>query len=187
MCDQPPDRCVISVLARDHVGIIADVSDTLYSLDANIEALSQTVVGQWFTMVVCATFPATVDHRRIKEAIESAGEWQALVAPFDVAEPSARPVGEPYVVTTVGADRPGIVRRFARCFADHGVNIEDVWNEVQEDQFIEIFHVTLPSNVDPNELRLALTQAAAELDVAAHMQHQDIFTATTSLSVHTKK
>ncbi|HEO69757.1 MAG TPA: ACT domain-containing protein, partial [Candidatus Hydrogenedentes bacterium] len=53
-------RYVISVLARDHVGIIADVTGALFEHGGNIEALSQTVVGEWFTMIVRAAFPADV-------------------------------------------------------------------------------------------------------------------------------
>ncbi|MDD1762980.1 MAG: ACT domain-containing protein, partial [Methanothrix sp.] len=51
---------VVSVVARDRVGIIADVSQTLYDLGANLEALSQTVVWEWFTMIICAAFPEHV-------------------------------------------------------------------------------------------------------------------------------
>ncbi|HOZ49487.1 MAG TPA: ACT domain-containing protein [Candidatus Hydrogenedentes bacterium] len=180
-------RHVISVLARDHVGIIADVADTLYDLGANIEALSQTVVGHWFTMVVRAAFPAEVSTEAIKATLERTGGIQAIVVPYDSAAAGAVVQGEPYVVTTVGADKPGIVRRFARCFANRGVNIEDVWNEIKGETFVEMFHVTVPAHVDPKELRDELKEAAQELGVEMRLQHFDIFTATNSLSVHTKK
>ena len=189
-----PARFVISVLARDHVGIIADVSETLYDLGANIEALSQTVVGDWFTMIARGAFPATVDAGAIKQAIEETPEFRAIVMPVGQAadrEPTSGVThaglrkGAPFVVTAIGADKPGIVRRLARCFAGRGVNIDDVWNEVRDGQFIIIFHVTVPSSVDPKELRYELNQAAAELDVTMRLQHLDIFTATNSLSIHT--
>jgi predicted amino acid-binding ACT domain protein len=85
----------------------------------------------------------------------------------------------------VGDDKPGIVRRFARCCADRGVNIDDVWNEVRDGRFITIFHVTLPRDLDAKDFRYGLETTAGELGIALTLQHQDIFTATNSLEVHT--
>ena len=180
-------RYVISVLARDRVGIIADVSAALYALDANLEALSQTVVWDWFTMIVCAAFPPEVTAEAIQEAVEAAGGFRAIVVPSEEREGAPPAEGEPFVVTAIGSDKPGIVKRLTQCFAACGVNIEDVWNEVRDEQFIVIFHVTVPRTVDPKELRHELAEAANELGMTTRLQHQDIFTATNSLSVHTKR
>jgi predicted amino acid-binding ACT domain protein len=178
---------VISVLARDHVGIIADVSEALFDMGANVQALSQTVVGDWFTMVACASFSDTVDESNIKASIGQIEGLQAIVVPSDGDQLPAPTPGEPFVVTAIGDDRPGIVAGFARCFTEHGVNIEDVWNEVRSDQFIQIFHVTVPPTLDPKELGFAIDHVAKELEMSARLQHQDIFTATNSLSVRTRR
>ncbi|HOE67487.1 MAG TPA: ACT domain-containing protein [Candidatus Hydrogenedentes bacterium] len=180
---------VISVLAQDRVGIIADVSNALFGLGANIEAISQTVVGHYFTMVMRATFPAQCIAGDVRNAIESQPNLVALVMPYEASRsgPSTTMTGEPFVVTVVGGDRPGIVRGLTRCFAQRKVNIEDVWNEVRQDQFIVIFKVTVPHGVDPKELRYDLEHAAEELGVSVRLQHQDLFTATNSLSVHSPR
>jgi len=179
-----PTRYTISVLARDHVGIIADVAKTLFDLGGNIEAVSQTTVQGWFTMIMCAAFPETVSTGSIQDAVEAECGCRVLVAPHEeLAAPAVS--GEPFVVTVVGDDKPGIVRGLAACFASRGVNIEDVWNEVRDGRFIVIFHLTVPASVDPKELRYELEHAAADLGVAVRLQHQDIFTATNSLNVHT--
>jgi predicted amino acid-binding ACT domain protein len=111
----------------------------------------------------------------------------ATVLPSAGPLPSNRCGGEPYVVTVAGEDKPGIVRRLTRCFAERDVNIEDVWNEVREGQFTVIFHVTLPPAVDAKELRYVLEQASEEVGVRSTMQHQDIFTATNTLSMRTSR
>ncbi|MBN2309361.1 MAG: hypothetical protein JXR94_10340 [Candidatus Hydrogenedentes bacterium] len=180
-------RFVISVVSRDEVGIIARVSEALYALGANLEALSQTVVWHWFTMIICAEFPAEVSAPDIKAAIEKAGQFTATVLPSE-KEPAREPMsGEPFVVTASGADKPGIVFRLTKCFADKGINVEDVWNEVREGRFMVIFHVTMPAHVDPKDARYELEQAGNEAGVSITLQHQDIFTATNSLEVHTKR
>ena len=179
-----PKRFVITVLAQDRVGIIADVSRVLYDLGGNLEALSQTVVWGWFTMIICAAFPEEVHADEVRSAIEQAGAFAATVLPFDAFKP-CRPIdGEPFVVTASGRDKPGIVHRLTQCFARKGINIEDVWNEVRAGDFIVIFHVTVPAHVDPKDARYDLEQAGEEAGVTVTMQHQDIFTATNSLSVH---
>ncbi|HEO71511.1 MAG TPA: hypothetical protein ENN80_09615, partial [Candidatus Hydrogenedentes bacterium] len=115
------------------------------------------------------------------------GDVQAIVVPTEAASERVPVEGELYVVTAIGEDRPGIVSRLARCFADMGVNIEDVWNEVRDYRFIEIFHVRVPATVDPKELRYELAKAAATLPLQVQLQHVDVFTATNSLSVHTRR
>jgi glycine cleavage system transcriptional repressor len=180
------NRYVITVLAQDRVGIIADVSEILFQLGGNLEALSQTVVWGWFTMIICAAFPEEVTAAAVRETLEKKGEFAATVVPLAKATPSPRFEGEPFVVTAFGEDKPGIVRKLTASFARRGINIEDVWNEVQQGKFIVIFHVTIPDDIDPKDARNDLEEAAREVGVTVTMQHQDIFTATNSLSLHTR-
>ncbi len=177
-------RYVITVLAQDRVGIIADVTDALYALSANIEAMSQTVVGRWFTMILTAAFPETVTDTQVKHEIEASGGFAALVMPSAPEQSGEHePEGEPFVVTVVGNDRPGIVRGLTRCFAQRGVNIEDVWNEVRDGQFVVIFKVIVPSSIDAQELRYELEQVAQSIGVTVRFQHHNLFTATNALSI----
>lgn len=186
MGDESVVRYTVTVVARDRVGIIADVTDILFELGANLEALSQTVVWGYFTMTICAAFPPGTDRTRVKEAVESSGEFSCSVLPFEhVAGP--QPDGEPFVATIIGDDKPGIVRRLTRCFADRGINIDDVWNEVKGGRFVVIFHVTVPRDLDVHDIRYELEQMAQDLNVILTLQHRDIFTATNSLSVHTPR
>ncbi len=183
---QSINRYIITVTARDRVGIIADVSEAVFDLGANIEALSQTVVWGWFTMTTCATFPSAVAADAICAAIEGVGPYRAIVEPFGT--PPEGPVieGEPFIVTVIGVDHPGIVRRLTREFANHGINIFDVWNEVQEGQFIVIFGVTVPVGIELSTIRHDLERAGSDAGVEVAIQHQDIFTATNSLSIYSK-
>jgi glycine cleavage system transcriptional repressor len=183
---QTSARYVISILSRDHVGIIADVTGRLYELGGNLAALSQTVVWDWFTMILCGDFPAEVSAGAIKEALEAGGDIHAIVEPFGGPLATGRSAGDPYVISVDGRDQPGLVWRLARCCAERAINIEDVWNEVRQDQFVIILKVTVPKSVDPRLLRYQLEEAVEGLGVTISLQHQDIFTATNSLEVHTR-
>ena len=45
---------IISVIGKDRVGIIRDVSTFLADLDVNIIDISQTLMGEYFTMIMRA-------------------------------------------------------------------------------------------------------------------------------------
>ena len=177
---------LISVLLPDRRGIIADVSGVIFSLGGNLEALSQTVMQGWFTMLIRACFPATVTLEQVESAVHAAGSFHVTVCDAAEAAQYRAMDGEPFILTAVGDDKPGIVNRLALSCAGRGVNIDDVWNEVREGRFITIFHLTLPRDVDAGDFRYQLEQAAGELGIAITLQHQDIFTATNSLRVHTR-
>jgi len=178
---------VISVLAPDRRGIIADVSDVIYGLGGNLEATSQTIMQGWFTMLIGAWFPISVREADVKQALGHVADIEVLVRRTPKDMTTAALGGDPYVVICDGDDKPGIVRGLSRCCASKGVNIDDVWNEVREGRFITVFHVTVPQDVDPKDFRQDLENVAATLGVALTLQHQDIFTATNSLQVHTKR
>ena len=45
---------IISVIGKDRIGIIRDVSAFLADLDINIVDISQTLMGEYFTMIMRA-------------------------------------------------------------------------------------------------------------------------------------
>ena len=181
------ENYVISVLSQDRVGIIAKVSSAIFDLGGNILAISQTISKGWFTMVTHVEFPGKLTGNDIKDAIEKTGDLQVIVSQTksDVIEDKSK--GEPFVVTVVGDDKSGIVKKLASCFAEKKINIDDVWNEVCDGRFIVIFHVELPNDIDPGEVRFELEKIGEEIGVSVMLQHQDIFTATNSLSANTCK
>ena len=45
-------RAIVSVIGKDKMGIIAKVSGCLFELDINIEDISQTIMQEYFTMIM---------------------------------------------------------------------------------------------------------------------------------------
>ena len=45
-------RAVVTVTGKDKKGIIARVSGALYDMDVNVEDLSQTILQDFFTMIM---------------------------------------------------------------------------------------------------------------------------------------
>ena len=68
-------KCVISVLGRDTTGIVAKVATTLLECGANIDDISQTLLGEIFSMTMMVTLnPEVADFNKVQEELRSAGE-----------------------------------------------------------------------------------------------------------------
>jgi ACT domain-containing protein len=64
-------RAIISVIGRDKKGIIAKVSNCLFDVNVNIEDISQTIMGDLFTMIMTADMSeASVDFSRADELLQ---------------------------------------------------------------------------------------------------------------------
>lgn len=68
-------KCVISVLGRDTTGIVAKVATTLLECGANIDDISQTLLGEIFSMTMMVTLnPEVADFNTTQERLRAAGE-----------------------------------------------------------------------------------------------------------------
>ena len=70
---------IISVIGKDRVGIIRDVSTFLADLDINIVDISQTLMGEYFTMIMRAnTEKSTMPVDKLIVALREKGEAVGL-------------------------------------------------------------------------------------------------------------
>ena len=54
-------KAIVSVIGKDKKGIIAKVSNILYEQDINIEDISQTIMQDYFTMIMMVSISANSD------------------------------------------------------------------------------------------------------------------------------
>ena len=70
---------IISVIGKDRVGIIRDVSTFLADLSINIVDISQTLMGEYFTMIMRAnTEKSTMPIDKLIVALREKGESVGL-------------------------------------------------------------------------------------------------------------
>lgn len=68
-------RAIITVIGKDKVGIIAGVSGELSSMEVNILDISQTIIQEYFTMIMLVDIEkSNVSFEGIKEALNKKGE-----------------------------------------------------------------------------------------------------------------
>lgn len=68
-------RAVVTVIGTDRTGIIYNVSKILAENNVNIEDISQTVMQDFFTMIMLVDLEKmTVDFNVLKTSLEAIGE-----------------------------------------------------------------------------------------------------------------
>lgn len=158
-------------LGVDRPGIVAAVTGALYEQGCNLEDCSMTILSGHFAMMLLVRGPDGVTAASLERALAAAAEPLGLtVAVREVEEETgAAVVGEPHMVAVYGADRPGIVRRVTSLLAERGVNITDLDTRViggaDEPVYAMQLEVTVPEELDPEELAGDLAAAGEELGV----------------------
>lgn len=68
-------KAIISVIGKDRPGIIAKVSGKLFELNVNIEDISQTIMQDYFTMIMMVdTSKSNADFATISQAMTQLGQ-----------------------------------------------------------------------------------------------------------------
>ena len=63
-------KCVVSVLGRDQSGIVAAVANVMAASKANIDDISQTILGELFSMTMLVTLsPDAADFNEVQERL----------------------------------------------------------------------------------------------------------------------
>ena len=88
---------------------------------------------------------------------------------------------EPFVITTRGPDRKGLVANVTALLAAHNVNVTQLQavfrggNEPGKN--VMIYEVDIPLDIDQKKLREDLQAKGDELNIQISVQHKDIFEA----------
>lgn len=72
-------KAIVSVIGKDKKGIIAKVSNILYEQDINIEDISQTIMQDYFTMIMMVSISANSDVTKLSNILTAAGEELGVI------------------------------------------------------------------------------------------------------------
>jgi len=184
-----PEEFVISILSRDRVGIIYEVSKAISELQGNIAEIRQSVLCGYFSMILLAAFPPGVTQRDIERKLAEvdAHSETAIDAAVKRAEPGVD-TGAPnpanaYVLTATGADRVGFVATVTSFCAAHEINILDLSTTVSDGAYVMILLVDLNRFASIADVRRDLQQFSQEKKLKIVLQHYDIFKAVNEINL----
>ncbi|MFI7596799.1 glycine cleavage system protein R [Actinoplanes sp. NPDC049681] len=154
------NELAITVIGPDRTGIIADVSEALAGVGANLSDSTMTRLRGHFAMTLICTGPSAGDVEKALEPLSG------LLATVRAVEPEAESGGggEPYLVSVHGADRLGIVAAVTRVVAGAGGNITDLTTRLTGPLYVLVAEVELPAGA-AEDLAGRLAVAAEELGV----------------------
>lgn len=178
-------KVIISILGEDRPGIIAAVSRILFEQNCNIENVSQTIVQSEFAGIFIASIPAEISAAELSEQFEKGLTPLGLHAYIKDMEQretvSSFGDSEPFVITTKGPDRKGLVAHIAEIIARHGVNVTNLQAVFKggndPDKNIMIYEVDIPKHTDQQTLYTELRERAGSLGLQISIQHRNIFEA----------
>ncbi|MBN1427012.1 MAG: ACT domain-containing protein [Anaerolineae bacterium] len=188
----PQKQFVITILSRDRVGIIADVSDAISTLEGDIADLRESVLRGYLTMIFLVTFPASQTADTIRQSLQAINTrrvdkppLEVIVRPADDSTPAGQSSIPPdaYVLTATGSDKIGFVASVSGFCARHDINILDLSTAVSDGDYTMILLVDLSERGDVADIRRRLQDFGQETGLRIVLQHYDIFKATNEVSL----
>ena len=175
-------KTVVFVLGPDRPGIIAAVSQVLFEQGCNLEDVNQTSLQSQFVGIFLASLSGPVRAedllRALRERLDPLGLFVHL-RPVDPADERPKLPCEPYVITTIGPDRPGLVAGITGLLAHYGANITNLKAVTRADrerqEYVMFYEVDIPADIDRQAFRLALRERARALGLDVNFQHREIF------------
>jgi glycine cleavage system transcriptional repressor len=176
-------KVIISVIGPDRPGIIAAATKAMLEFECNIENVSQTILQGQFSGIFIASIPSGDMIEKLCQELAStlnALDLHVTVLPLKEQEQDQRFVNaEPFIVTTKGPDRKGLVAGITEVMARHCANVTHLQAVFKggddPDANIMIYGIDLPSSVDFNEFEADLTKRADSLALTISIQHRKIF------------
>ena len=179
------NKAILSVLGQDRPGIVATITAVLARQQCNIENVSQTILQSQFAGIFVVSIPPDLSLEVLEEDL--AKEMQVLDLSVQVKAVHDQETtffpgdSEPFIITTEGPDRIGLVAGITEIIARYGANITNLQavfkgGDVPGDN-IMIYEVDIPLKADQKAFNRDLRQRATELSLDISIQHRNIFEA----------
>jgi glycine cleavage system transcriptional repressor len=168
------NELAITVIGHDRPGIVADVSEALARLGANLTDSTMTRLRGHFTWTLVCSGPGAAEVEAALDPLAAGGQLLATVREVG-AEVEAAAAGEPYLMSVHGADRLGIVAAVTRVLAEAGGNITDLTTRLSGPLYVLVAEVDLPSGTaDRVAARLAEVAAGLDVEVTLRPSETDV-------------
>jgi len=171
------DFYVVLVIGKDRVGIVSKVTQFLFKKGFNIIDIEQSVIHSQFTMVLLIqSFHVRFQLNQIQTGLSRlAKELRMNIAITPLQEFKGLRLAEtkkPYVLTILGADRPGIVAAISSTLAKHHCNIDRIKMIARGELLAMEMWIDL-RETDFQLLRMNLTAVAKRvgMDIVAQPEH----------------
>ena len=184
------ENYVISIMSRDRVGIVYEISKAISDLEGNIADIRQSVLCGYFTMILLVSFPKKVDQRSIERKLaevdaHSETQIDTVVKKTDGLQPNppVKTQENTYVLTATGTDKIGFVANVSSFCVSHKINILDLSTTEANGEYVMILILDVTQCGSIDQVRKDLQQFSNENSIKVVMQHNDIFRALNEIKL----
>ncbi len=180
------NKLIITVLAKDRPGIIAQVTTDLFDLSCNLENANQMILQDQFAGFFIVEAPAGLAPETIEKRLKKKSGKNGLTIHVHRLDTQTPGEGEGlaediFLITTIGPDQKGLVARFSSIMAAFNANIVNLKavfkGGTDPNANVMSYQVAVTENVDVKSMFAALREKAVELDLDIRIQHKNIFDA----------
>ncbi|MGD8882515.1 MAG: ACT domain-containing protein [Desulfobacterales bacterium] len=176
-------KVILSILGHDRTGIVAAVSKVLFEHNCNIENVSMTTLQFEFAGIFIVSMPANLTVEALRRSLETTvsplGLDVHIARLVSTAAQAAQLQSEPFIITTIGPDRKGLMAGISEVIARHDGNITNLQAVIKggdnSGDYIMIYEVDIPPQTDQQVLYQDLKNRAKELKLDIDIQHRNIF------------
>ena len=180
---------IISVMSKDRPGIIASITGAIFHLGGDLADLNQTVLCGYLTMILSASFDASVTKEDLVAAIshiktDSKFEVSIKELSASVEDTIQESPKETYILTVQGPNRAGIVHGVSQFCFDRNINILDLATTLKNNQYTMALQLDLRQcSLELENLQKELYEYSRQSDLTVMIQHNDIFQVTHEISM----
>ena len=185
---------IVSIFAKDRVGIIADVTKAILNLKGDLGDLSQAVLDGYFTMIFVAEFNEKIQNTVLKDEIsnnfiEDEKEFSIVIKSIDGNSSTNcfddhNSEENRYVMTATSDNRKGLVAEVADFCKQNQINILYLSTKLSEDKYIMMYLIDLSAINFLDVLREKIKEFGNEKEMQIVLQHHDIFKATNEIKYY---
>lgn len=173
----------ITCIGKDRPGIVSRVTRVLLDTGANIEDSSMTILRGELAMILIVSAPGVGGAGDFREKFAPVMEDFGLhitvesLSEEELAAPAVTG-GEPYIISVIGADKPGIVHRLTSVLAERDINITDMNTKVISSDgtpvYIMVLEVSIPEGADVAALEEEFGRLGGEMSIDITMREVEV-------------
>ncbi|OEU59482.1 MAG: amino acid-binding protein [Desulfuromonadales bacterium C00003094] len=162
----------LTIIGRDHSGIVARVTKVLFDLGCNIADSSCTILGGQFAMILIISHPQFSTRESFGTAFEPI-EQDGLSVFLRTLQPGGEAApqlpGELCLISVYGSDKPGIVYPVVKELGDRQINITDLNTKLvgspERPVYVMMIEAVLPPGIPLEKLAEVMAELKDSLQV----------------------
>jgi glycine cleavage system transcriptional repressor len=178
------ERFILTVVGKDHPGIVAGIANTLYRYGCNIQELNQTVLSDEFAMILLLQPTKDISIKELDESLRKKCLEMGVnhsLRPATIVDSAPQKPKDIVIITVIGSDKIGIVAGVSEVLANMNINIIELSAKPfiirNIPQYSVVARVEVEDEFDMLELNRALDDCANRLSIEIRVQSHDIFRA----------